>query len=983
MKKFISLLLALGLTLAVTIPAAADPSGNNGNGNGNNGNGNGNKATATSILTPTSLDDNFVPGHVEVVLAKSQSKINKIWAKSSFSAAKIEAINDLTKFTGNAASTALQDAPSLPLLNTGEFRQILDITLTDKTKQGVLDAIAALQNNPNLEYVGPDYITTLAKTPNDTYYASYQWGLPKINAPAAWDITTGSSSVLVGVLDTGIDATHPDLAGRINTALGVNFTGDSYGMTDPYGHGTHVAGIIGAAGNNGVGVCGVNWNVTMVSERVFDSNGNGYFSWLASAITYAIQNNIPILNYSGGGLGGADATVLAALNNYKGIFICAAGNNGLNTDTAANYFYPAYYSAQCANVVSVGASTTTDSVATYSNYGATTVNLFAPGGSGTTVNNPAYDIQSTYPVAKGSYYAMSGTSMATPMVTGVAALMKSVNPNITPAQIKSYLMNTTDKLSAFSGKCVSGGRLNAYNAVKAAAAYTVVFNANGGTGTMANQTFTYNVAQALSANAFTRTGYTFLGWSTSPSATTPTYTDKQSVINLTTGGGTATLYAVWQAATVKVTGVTLNAGTAMIGGPGGFFNLVATISPSNATNTAVTWSSSNPTAITVDANGKVTAVKSGRTVITVKTADGGYTAICTVYTYGNVASAGFWHNAFLTNGTVWTWGYNVYGALGNGTMTNSNVPVKIGGNLNGYVVSVAAGGYHTLALKCDGTVWAWGWNRYGQLGQGTNGDTTSSSTLVQVKGLSDIITIAANANTNIALKSDGTVWTWGYNYYGQVGDGTTTDRLTPAQVSGLTGVVSVAMGAFNTVAVKSDGTVWAWGNNSYGQLGTGVTAASSAVPVQVSGLSGIVSAASGYYNIVALKSDGTVWSLGENDCGKLGNGSAVASSSTPVQASGLTGITAVSTGCNQVLALKSDGTAWSWGGVYQSTGCVATKTPVQISGVSGAVGVSASTYGNMVLKSDGTVWDWGSNQYGTLGNNSTADSFVPVHVLFQ
>ncbi|BAS26700.1 hypothetical protein LIP_0843 [Limnochorda pilosa] len=183
-------------------------------------------------------------------------------------------------------------------------------------------------------------------------------------------------------------------------------------------------------------------------------------------------------------------------------------------------------------------------------------------------------------------------------------------------------------------------------------------------------------------------------------------------------------------------------------------------------------------------------------------------------------AAGDLHSlARQTDGTVWTWGDNDAGQLGDGTTLDRNTPARVDG-LNG-VAAVAAGSYHNLALKEDGTIWAWGRNNLGQLGDGTT--TTTRPTPVQVSGLTGVVDVAAGWDHSLALRSDGTVWAWGYNAFGQVGIGSTTEQHTPVQISGLTGIVAVAGGGYHSLALKSDGTVWAWGYNSTGQLGDGTT----------------------------------------------------------------------------------------------------------------------------------------------------------------
>jgi alpha-tubulin suppressor-like RCC1 family protein len=242
--------------------------------------------------------------------------------------------------------------------------------------------------------------------------------------------------------------------------------------------------------------------------------------------------------------------------------------------------------------------------------------------------------------------------------------------------------------------------------------------------------------------------------------------------------------------------------------------------------------------------------------------------------------------------------------LGNGTTyINSNTPVQVSA-LSG-VTAIAGGFAHSLALKSDGTVWAWGYNSNGQLGDGTY---TTRNTPVQVSALSGVTAIAAGAYHSLALKSDGTVWASGWDVVGQLGNGTSTDSNTPVQVSGLSGMTAIAGGYFHSLALKSDGTVWAWGFNGYGELGNG-TYTNSNTPVQVSGLSGVTAIAGGYFHSLALKSDGTVWAWGQDIFGQLGNGTFITTPpdgiGTPTQVSGLSGITAVAGGAYHSLALKA------------------------------------------------------------------------------
>lgn len=233
--------------------------------------------------------------------------------------------------------------------------------------------------------------------------------------------------------------------------------------------------------------------------------------------------------------------------------------------------------------------------------------------------------------------------------------------------------------------------------------------------------------------------------------------------------------------------------------------------------------------------------------------------------------------ALKKDGSVWAWGRNDSGQLGDGTLTNRSVPAEVPG-LSG-MIAVSAGGYHSIALKADGTVWAWGLNTAGEMGNGT--ESAAQSTPIRVSGLDHVIAISAGNYHNLALKENGTVWAWGDNGQGRLGDGTTTKRIVPVQVQGLTGMTAVSAGGFHSVALKDDGTVWAWGHNNLGQVGDGTKTQRNA-PVQLPGLADVVQVAAGAFHSGALRKDGSFWGWGFNDYGQLGNGT-VTDSLVPVQ----------------------------------------------------------------------------------------------------
>ena len=360
-------------------------------------------------------------------------------------------------------------------------------------------------------------------------------------------------------------------------------------------------------------------------------------------------------------------------------------------------------------------------------------------------------------------------------------------------------------------------------------------------------------------------------------------------------------------------------------------------------------------------------------------------------------AAGTLHSlALKSDGLVWAWGRNASGQLGDGSTDNNRlVPVQAVGLGSGSgVVAIAAGSAFSMALKSDGAVLTWGSN---QLEDGTPGPSRLTPTAVSGLGAGSarpgaaghpegLIAIAAGATSAYALKSDGTVLAWGNNDDGRLGDGTTTQRLTPVQVSGLgpgSGVIAIAAAseAGHVLALKSNGAVVAWGNNAAGQLGDGTTT-QQASPVAVSGLgagSGVTALATGGAYSLALKSDGSVLSWGSNSLGQLGDGTFTPARFTPVPVSGLgpgSGVIAITAGGAASMALKSDGTALSWGsnsngqlGSDAANACCS-ATPLLVTGLAGGTRLAAGNNHALAVTSSGGVLSWGQNGAGQLGKNS-------------
>ncbi len=351
-----------------------------------------------------------------------------------------------------------------------------------------------------------------------------------------------------------------------------------------------------------------------------------------------------------------------------------------------------------------------------------------------------------------------------------------------------------------------------------------------------------------------------------------------------------------------------------------------------------------------------------------------------------------------SDGTVWDWGYNWNGDLGDGTVIDRYTPVQVHGPGNvGFLTGIKAimgGESHNFALKMDGTVWAWGWNVMGQLGDGT---FNTSYTPVQVSGLSSITALGGRGYHSLAIENDGTVWAWGDNSNGQLGHDTSAVPCSfpngssvncsnvPVQVIGLSGVLAVTGGGFFSLALMPDYTLSAWGSNKDGQLGIG-SFTDQPAPKAVSGLTNVLQVSAGWFHATAVKTDGTVWTWGVNDKGELGDGTTT-KSNVPIHVNGLTNVIQVSAGDCQTAALKSDGTVWSWGcNERDELGdgtSIDRHTPVQVHGLSNVIAIAARDYHNVALKSDGTLWTWGWNINGQLGDNTVTDRSTPVQVLFN
>ncbi len=345
------------------------------------------------------------------------------------------------------------------------------------------------------------------------------------------------------------------------------------------------------------------------------------------------------------------------------------------------------------------------------------------------------------------------------------------------------------------------------------------------------------------------------------------------------------------------------------------------------------------------------------------------------FIYYSAIAAGSGHSFGLkTDGSLWAWGWNQYGQLGDGSFTNRQIPIKIG---DGYS-AIAAGGFlfqfsvpvavgHSLGLKTDSSLWGWGSNDFGQVGDGSILPRKSPVLLGYGYKLLD-----AGDSHSFAIKSDGTLWGWGSDSAGQVGDSSLSNQLSPKLIG--SDYIAIAAGGQHSLGIKSDGTLWTWGNNNFGQLGDGSVLPKKA-PHYIG--SGYAAVSAGYEYSMALKTDGTLWTWGNNVDGELGDGTFELRYIPVLIGSGFVSIAA---GGEHSLALKTDGTLWAWGnnsaGQVGNGASVDINTPAMIG--SGYTMIAAGDEYSLALKTDGTLWAWGLNFWGQLGDGTTINKNIPT-----
>lgn len=749
---------------------------------------------------------------------------------------------------------------------------------------------------------------------------------------------SAGSGVTVAVIDTGIDVTHPDLESRI--LGGWDFVSDSAPSYEPGNegeslHGTHVAGIIAQTAPG----------AAIMPLRVF-SGGRAYTSDIIDAIEYAAENGARIVNCS---FGSADdnRALREAIAASGLLFVCAAGNNRQDVDETP--VYPACF--DLGNIISVTALNADFGFSYFSNYGPSSVDIAAPG----------RDIVSARP--GGGTAEMSGSSMSAGFVSGAAAAAAELE----------------------AGE--SGGDEETFDAAKLEDALGAALETPD-----ASDDSTKTDAPAVDDETTRESDAPDSGF-THPDAADSTVDGTANDTEVTED----------ETAALPQTGVDVSSGAAAFFDPtagrlqlgigtglrgraedsafAGGKTLAGTLAhPAVQGDAGPAFSDSDvsesvsrhfmgtaaPTAMhsvfsaavkarvldTADRYSHLTQkVAEGRSLSLENLAAG--TAVEDVTMLDPAPAEDFdVHSYQPTPDENWE-------------LFNSVENIQISG-----------GNEFVIALKSDGSVWAWGENK-GRLGDGEYFDR---GTPKPVPGLTKIISIAAGFHHAVALHENGTLYAWGMNDYGKLGDGTTTSRSVPVPVAGISGVTQISAGLDHTVALTENDTVYTWGRNNMGQLGNGNTTNLS-TPSLLTSIGFVKSIEAGRNHTVAVKTDGTVYAWGENGKGQLGDNTTV-NKNLPTFVAGLSNVKSVSAGFEHTLAVTEDGAVYAWGynnkgqlGIMShTTKLVPTLTMV----VSDVTAVCARGENSAALQSDGKLYTWGENGRGQLGINTTTNTFIPV-----
>lgn len=792
---------------------------------------------------------------------------------------------------------------------------------------------------------------------------------------SAWQITKGSGA-RVAVIDSKVDITHPDLVEHITNSYDiVNDSELTYDENTPgqYYHGTHVTGIIASTVPE----------AEIIPIAAFE-DGQAYTSDIIKAIKYAEEQGAAIVNCSWGSTDNNQA-LKDAMQESGMLFVCAAGNNRMNVDETP--IYPACYDID--NVISVTSLNQDLGFSYYSNYGEQ-------------IDIAMYGRNVYNAMPGGEYGEQSGTSMAAAYVSAGAAMAKAINAD---GNIKDVILNSAVSLSNLQDKVNGGRKLSYSNLVEGIVDGEIIevtpeddFDVNGYQRTpeenweLFNSLETVQIASGSSFALFLKSDGTV--WATGNNRNgalgNGTYNDSH-IPGLVVGlrdikyidSSGAHCVALDNNGRLYTWGY--NSNGQLGDGTKNNKNLpIMVYSDTYANGGGISCVAvGGYSTLYQDAHGDVYAMgkndygKFGNdskndSSIAVKC-----TGWNTDYTISKIVVSMKFTLALYEDGSVYGCGSNSHYVLGD-EYSSRTIPSKIYSLSD--VKDIVIGTNHCFAIKNDGTVWAWGADAYGQLG---DGDTIDKSTPVQIPELTNVISIVASGDHSLALKSDGSVLAWGYSSHGALGMGNTDKYYTPTQISTfLANNISYITTGMTSFAIREDGSLLAWGSNAYGEYGNGNTF-SSKVPVMVVKSSQEYNKiAVGTDHILVIKDDGALYARGYNTKGQLGNGNNIDSVDELIKVSGMNDVIEVAAGDSFSVALKKDGTLWTWGqnsvGQLGDGSYMDRNTPYQI--LNNVSSISAGDKHVIILKNDGTVWGWGDNSYLQL-NLSYGNYNIPTQII--